>query len=423
VLKNGIATTGVEYWTAIVYPQSGQSSNGAFGSQFRNISFNGNGGTVFGTNVMSSGVQFAGAQGSGLGILKVVNYGQRGLWLAPNSTTPASGANAPNDIWVTQVTVGPCIQLDASTVYFNTLRAEECNQSAAFLDADGDPNAGILFGSALSNGANNLNVALVAGEFDGLPFKFWNGAAINIFNITAQTLTGGQSTMAIISHGAQSISLGAMFTFGATPNVFTNWVVDRTTTPTTTIPAVGSGCSTPPCSFPSSLGYSNAGSSQLNALQFPEVSSAPLNVQKATFDGCYGDSTAHALKCSYNNGSFGQVPLGGANLLMSPTAPTIAGAGCGGSAASISAPNGTASFNIFTGTAPTSGGCTVTMPAATTDWHCEANHVSAISTTNFIIQQTGALSTTSVTLQLFSDVAAATAPTASDTWRVTCTAN
>jgi hypothetical protein len=115
--------------------------------------------------------------------------------------------------------------------------------------------------------------------------------------------------------------------------------------------------------------------------------------------------------------------LGGTNLTFSPTAPTIAGAGCGGTVAAIQNPNGTASFNIFTGTAPTSGGCTITMPAATTDWHCEANHVSAISTTNFIIQQTGALSTTSVTLQLFSDVAAATAPTASDTWRVTCTAN
>jgi hypothetical protein len=115
--------------------------------------------------------------------------------------------------------------------------------------------------------------------------------------------------------------------------------------------------------------------------------------------------------------------LGGTNLTFSPIAPTIAAGGCGGSAAAISAPNGTASFNIFTGTAPTSGGCTITMPAATTDWHCEANHVSAISTTNFIIQQTGALSTTSVNLQLFSDVAAATAPTASDTWRVSCTAN
>jgi hypothetical protein len=155
-----------------------------------------------------------------------------------------------------------------------------------------------------------------------------------------------------------------------------------------------------------------------------------------------GDATSHRLKMLNNNGTIDFVTgdattdtftavktfgtgssLNFTGLLASPTAPTIAGAGCGGTVAAISAPNGTASFNIFTGTAPTSGGCTITMPAATTDWHCEANHVSAISTTNFIIQQTGALSTTSVTLQLFSDVAAATAPAASDTWRVTCTAN
>jgi hypothetical protein len=111
------------------------------------------------------------------------------------------------------------------------------------------------------------------------------------------------------------------------------------------------------------------------------------------------------------------------SVLISPAAPTITGAGCGGTVATISAPNGTGAFDIFTGTAPTSGGCTITMPTSTTGWNCHANHTSAISTTNFIIQQTGALSTTSVTLQLFSDVAAATAPTASDTWRVTCTAN
>jgi hypothetical protein len=156
-------------------------------------------------------------------------------------------------------------------------------------------------------------------------------------------------------------------------------------------------------------------------LNFPEQS-APSSFAATGNDPCYGDSTAHAIKCSYNGGSFGQLPIS-PNPLISMTAPTITGAGCGGTLAAISAPNGTASFNIFTGTAPTSGGCTITMPAATTDWHCESNHVSAISTTNFIIQQTGALSTTSVTLQLFSDVAAATAPAASDTWRVTCTAN
>ena len=114
-----------------------------------------------------------------------------------------------------------------------------------------------------------------------------------------------------------------------------------------------------------------------------------------------------------------------ANVFISTTAPTIAGAGCGGTVAAIQNANGTASFEIFTGTAPTSAGCTVTFPAATHHWICPTiTHTSAVSTTNFIILQTGALSSTSVTFQLFSDVAAATAPTASDTWAVSgCHAN
>jgi len=109
------------------------------------------------------------------------------------------------------------------------------------------------------------------------------------------------------------------------------------------------------------------------------------------------------------------------NLLWNTTAPTIAGAGCGGTLATISANNGTAAFSIFTGTAPTSA-CTVTMPAATTGWVCEANTVSATSTTNFIVKQTGAVSTTSVVLTLFTDVAATQSYTASDTIRVKCSA-
>lgn len=109
------------------------------------------------------------------------------------------------------------------------------------------------------------------------------------------------------------------------------------------------------------------------------------------------------------------------NLLWSTTAPTIAGAGCGGSVATISANNGTAAFSIFTGTAPLTT-CTVTMPAATTGWVCEANTVSATTTTNYIVKQTGAVSTTSVVLSLFTDVAVAQNFTASDTIRVKCTA-
>jgi hypothetical protein len=107
------------------------------------------------------------------------------------------------------------------------------------------------------------------------------------------------------------------------------------------------------------------------------------------------------------------------NTVISASAPTIAAGGCGGTVATLSAPSGTGAFTIFTGTAPTTA-CTITMPTATTGWVCGANTVSANSTTNFIIKQTGAVSTTSVVLTLFSDVAVATNYQASDTLRVNC---
>jgi hypothetical protein len=108
------------------------------------------------------------------------------------------------------------------------------------------------------------------------------------------------------------------------------------------------------------------------------------------------------------------------NMLISATFPTIAGAGCGGSAASITGGNSTAEFGINVGTAPTAGGCTLTMPAATTGWDCKVTDVTTNSVNVFLQKQTGAGSTTSVVLQNFSDVAVATAPTANDIWRVSC---
>lgn len=114
--------------------------------------------------------------------------------------------------------------------------------------------------------------------------------------------------------------------------------------------------------------------------------------------------------------------LGGTNLTVSPTAPTIAGAGCGGSAASIVAPNGTAAFKINVGTTPGSA-CTITMPAATTGWNCFATDITTNSTSVFLQKQTGAESTTSVTITNFSDVAAATAFVASDILKVSCHAD
>jgi len=110
------------------------------------------------------------------------------------------------------------------------------------------------------------------------------------------------------------------------------------------------------------------------------------------------------------------------NLWESSAVPTIAGAGCGGSAASIPVNNGTAAFKINVGTAPGSA-CTVTMPTATTGWSCSATDITTNSTSVFLQKQTGAESTTSVIITNFSDVAAATAFVANDIVKVACSAD
>jgi hypothetical protein len=118
----------------------------------------------------------------------------------------------------------------------------------------------------------------------------------------------------------------------------------------------------------------------------------------------------------------GDLAMGaGPTLLISQTVPTIAGAGCGGSAASIVAPNGTAAFKINVGTTPGSA-CTVTMPTATTGWSCSPSDITTQSTSVSMQKQTGAESTTSVIITNFSDVTVATAFVANDIVKVTCSA-
>jgi hypothetical protein len=108
-------------------------------------------------------------------------------------------------------------------------------------------------------------------------------------------------------------------------------------------------------------------------------------------------------------------------LLITGIVPTIAGAGCGGSGASIPSANGTAAFTINVGTAPTSGGCTITLPAAATDWVCSCRDRTTKSTTVSSCEQSNAAaSTTSAVLQIFTDVAVAAAPVANDILRVSC---
>lgn len=110
------------------------------------------------------------------------------------------------------------------------------------------------------------------------------------------------------------------------------------------------------------------------------------------------------------------------SMLVTNTAPTIAGAGCGGSAATISVQNGTAAFKIGVGTAPGSA-CTVTMPTATTGWNCSAVDITTNSTSVFLQKQSGAENASQITITNYNDVAAATAFVANDVVKVACWAD
>lgn len=141
------------------------------------------------------------------------------------------------------------------------------------------------------------------------------------------------------------------------------------------------------------------------------------NTGAVTVDGQpwnFGFNSSLSSRTGLNIGA-GQV------LLISGTAPTITGAGCGGSGATIASNNGTAAFTINVGSTPGSA-CTVTMPTATTGWACSAVDVTTNSTSVFVQKQSPAASQTATQIVItnFNDIAAATAFTGSDVVRVSC---
>lgn len=302
VLQNGVAASGPELWVVNVQALAGPSPNTSYGAQFRNISVDCNANVASGgTNANASGVEFNGAQGSSLGTLWIENCGQRGFWLQ-NSGSNLSGLGATSDLEVLGVTIGPGIQLDASVANFGTLRAEAVNPTGVNVDADGDPNPGLLIGSTASNGATNVNIEIFGAEFDALPLKVWSGNSITVQNSSIGSNTGGPMNTGIVisAHGANAISFGPMFTFAAAPKLFTNFIVDRSTTPTTTISGNFQD-------FPSLQGYSNGGAAGIvNNLNFAEVTTPTGAV--ANREVCQGNATTHTLQCSYNNGSFLNIP-------------------------------------------------------------------------------------------------------------------
>jgi hypothetical protein len=107
----------------------------------------------------------------------------------------------------------------------------------------------------------------------------------------------------------------------------------------------------------------------------------------------------------------------GGRVALSATSPSIATGGCGGSGASLSNIAGTGAFDINVGTAPTSAGCTVTMPGTTNAWSCSVNDITTISTTVLIQKQTGYGATTA-TFKSFDATGTAQAPAANDIYHV-----
>lgn len=129
---------------------------------------------------------------------------------------------------------------------------------------------------------------------------------------------------------------------------------------------------------------------------FPSTVGALTQLAAHTADGSLiglptgsikGPGTLNVQGGYYNNGG----------LLVSPTAPTIASGGCTtGSAQSVSASNGSAAFQITLGGATCGSTITLTLPAATTNWVCDAHNVTTPASN--VLDMTGVPSTTAVVL-------------------------
>lgn len=143
-------------------------------------------------------------------------------------------------------------------------------------------------------------------------------------------------------------------------------------------------------------------------------------------------SSGAAIQSSAIGGTFQMVFPGGigfqgsvgnsanSHIMISLTAPTIAGAGCGGSGATIPVNNGTISFQIGVGATPTTG-CTVTLPSATTDWNCTFTDATTQSTSVFL-QKQSAWGTATASFVNYNTAGTATNLVASDVIHVSCAA-
>lgn len=277
-------------------------------------------------------------------------------------------------------------------------------------------------GNATNNTFNIIDIAANASDFSIIDNRFRTTVAnqpkngINIaagtsnnFAVAFNDFAGPLAGLPIVNGG----SGGAQELYGNVPQLAAG--VEKFASPITANGAVTFNVAS---QFNAALTM-NANLA-LTAGQRFQINEGTAVTATAGADICYADSTVHALKCSYNNGVFGQIPIS-ANLLTSITAPTIAAAGCGGSAATIATNNGTAAFSINVGTAPTAAGCVVTLPTATNGWNCYGTDITTNSTAVSQLKQTATgSSATAATIVNYSDLSVATAPTANDIWQVSC---
>jgi len=306
---------------------------------------------------------------------------------------------------------------------------------------------------ALGPGASTANHVAEFSGTDGLTLKDGGAAGSGTVTNTAGNLTSGNvaigngtndlkvdSALSTNGAGAQTDAQGTIttsqplmshtVTWNAAGVAFTNWLSNITCTAAAT-GSIAQGFGVAGTTWQFKFNGANCTNPQLLA---PAGSSANVtySVNAETNTGMYS-AVAHDISFAasgtrtlaiqsnaiYMQGNI--FNLATLHAWINTSAPTITGAGCGGSGASIASQNGSSAFEVNVGTSNT-GTCTISMPATVANaWLCQATDTTTNSTSVFITKQSG-LSNTQVVLKNYSDVAVNGAWTDSDVLGVTCTA-
>ena len=217
VLDDGVAASGPEYWVIQIDPSS-YGGNGSFGTVFRNIGINGNGGFpgYGGSNASASGLMFYGAQGSAIDNVIIQNVGLRCLWMP--STVSNSGLFGVKDMELLAAIQGPAWQIDGAVgiIAIGTTSLETINPAGIYVDGDGDPNAALLCTSCNSNSFLNLET-----ENAYLPVKLKNSSNNYIGASSFNAPVGGAPVAILETLGSTGNRIESTFSFRTSPNLYT----------------------------------------------------------------------------------------------------------------------------------------------------------------------------------------------------------